>query len=230
MGKRRLREASYFAKRHPRLWEQRWCLEWAGLAPSTRKTHIHSNLRKAVGARGFLFRGKKKKNRCISGLKTWAASEAGGEGSLWARGKFLCTALGPPIPTQTHRPGARRLLLSRRGQSRGARIPPHTPPGLAEVPLPSPQLARPGLAGGWLHLLERRPPRLAPAHRESPLSAPAHRRKGREIRGAGGGGGGREGGKAFSARRKQVARREMQPDVCPQIPPAAATPTPLQEG
>lgn len=205
---------------------------WSGLVsrpPPARHTSTPTSEKLWEPGASFLG-GKKKKNRCISGLKTWAASEAGGEGSLWARGKFLCTALGPPIPTQTHRPGARRLLLSRRGQSRGARIPPHTPPGLAEVPLPSPQLARPGLAGGWLHLLERRPPRLAPAHRESPLSAPAHRRKGREIRGAGGGGGGREGGKAFSARRKQVARREMQPDVCPQIPPAAATPTPLQEG
>lgn len=126
MGKRRLREASYFAKRHPRLWEQRWCLEWAGLAPSTRKTHIHSNLRKAVGARGFLFRGKKKKKPLHFRPENLGCQRGRWGGEPVGSGEVSLHCLGAPHPdanAPARRPAAPPLQT--RPIARRQDTPPH---------------------------------------------------------------------------------------------------------
>ena len=83
MRKRRLREALYVAVRPSCLWEQRSRLEGAEIRPPT-LLPIHTSTPTPDKLLGASFLEIKTKNRCISGLKTWAAKEAGREG---ARGR-----------------------------------------------------------------------------------------------------------------------------------------------
>lgn len=198
---------------------------------STRKTHIHSNLRKAVGARGFLFRGKKKKKPLHFRPENLGCQRGRWGGEPVGAGEVSLHCLGAPHPdanAPARRPAAPPLQT--RPIARRQDTPPHPArPGGGPTAESTAGATRPGW--GLAPPSGAAPPSPRPsAPRVTPFSSSPQAKGEGDKGGRRGGGGGREGGKAFSARRKQVARREMQPDVCPQIPPAAATPTPLQEG
>lgn len=126
MGRRRLREASYFAVRYPRLWERRSCLEGLISCPPPPIHPSTPTPDKLWGPGASLLEiNTKQKTVAFPACKLGLPVRLSG-GSLWAQKKFLGKASGAPHP-DANTPGERQ-----------AAPPPQTRPIVRRQDTPSP--------------------------------------------------------------------------------------------